>query len=85
MEIVSRPIVTYGSEEEDMDTAALYDAAKAQLVRVGLLSPVFQLLKKAELPEFDPKTGTMKSTRDQITPLGRMLLRHVGLAEREDI
>ena len=84
-QVVYRPVVTFGSEDEDRDKAALYDAARAQLVRLGLLSPVFRSLKKGELPEFDPKTGMMKSTRDQITPLGRMVLQHVGLANREDI
>lgn len=85
MEVVSRPVVTYGSEDADLDKAALFDAAKGQLTRLGLLSPVFRSLKKGEVPEFDTKTGRMKSTRDRITPLGRMLLRHVGLANREDI
>ena len=85
MEVVSRPVVTYGSEDDDRDKAALYDAARGQLVRLGLLSPVFRPIKKGELPEFDLKTGMLKSTRDQITPLGRMVLRHVGLADREDV
>ncbi len=73
------------SEREEFDRAALYELARVELVRLGLLAPRFKTPKKGELPDFDPKTGMMKQASRDITPLGRMLLRQVGLAGPDEI
>ncbi|MBC7286374.1 hypothetical protein [Hoeflea sp.] len=79
------PRVHMQAGREEFDKAALYELARVELVRLGLLAPRFKTPKKGELPDFDPKTGMMQQTSRDITPLGRMLLRHVGLAGADEI
>lgn len=40
--------------------------------------------RKGELPEFDEKTGTLKSTYREITPLGWLLLSRIDLISDEE-
>lgn len=83
--IFERPRVHLGSERAEIDKEALFELARVELVRLGLLTPTFKTLKKGELPEFDQKTGMIKQQSRRITPLGRMLLRHVRLASDDDL
>jgi hypothetical protein len=73
-----------GSSREDLDKAALFELARLELVRLGLMAPRFKSTKKGELPDFDERTGMIKQQSREITPLGRMLLRHIGLAIGEE-
>ncbi len=73
------------SSRDDLDRSILYETARQQLIRLGLLRPRFKKLKKGDLPEFDEKTGMMKAQGADITPLGRLLLRCAGLANEEDV
>jgi hypothetical protein len=83
---VLRPVsVHMGSSREEHDQAALYELARVELVRLGLLAPTFKATKRGELPEFDPKTGMMKQSSRTLTPLGRMLLRFIALAAEDEI
>jgi hypothetical protein len=41
---------------------------------------IFESLR-GQLPEFDETTGMMKASGHEMTPLGRMLLREIGLAK----
>jgi len=84
-EIFDRPRVHMESERTELDKEALFELARVELVRLGLLAPTFKALKKGEFPEFDQKTGMIKQQSRRLTPLGRMLLRHVGLASQDDI
>jgi len=84
-EILEPPRVHLGSERGELDKQALFELARIELVRLGLLAPTFKTLKKGELPEFDQKTGMIKQQSRRLTPLGRMLLRHVGLAADDEI
>lgn len=83
--IFDPPRAHLGSDRSEWDKEALFELARVELVRFGLLTPTFKSLKKGELPEFDQKTGMMKQQSRRLTPLGRMLLRHVGLASEADI
>lgn len=83
--IFEPPRVHLGSESSELDKEALFELARIELVRLGLLAPTFKTLKKGDLPEFDHKTGMMKQQSRRLTPLGRMLLRHVGLAAENEI
>jgi hypothetical protein len=74
-----------GSDQDEIDTAALHELARAELLRLGLMRAYFKTAKKGELPEFDPSTGMMKMSSRRLTPLGRMLLVQIGLAAPGDI
>lgn len=72
------------SPREDLDRAAMYRLARRQLVDVGLLHQAFRKSTKGDLPEFDEKTGMIKSQGTKLNPLGRLLLRRIGLAEKDE-
>lgn len=76
------PVVAYlGGDQEEIDRATLHELSRLQLVRLGLLRARYKKPKKGELPEFDDKTGAMAASGREITPLGRLLLVNIGLAE----
>jgi hypothetical protein len=70
-----------GSDQETLDAEALYELARAELIRLGLLRIQFKRPAKGQLPEFDDKTGMMKARSRELTLLGRLLLTRIGLAE----
>lgn len=72
------------SPREDLDRAAMYRLARQQLVDVGLLHQTFRRPRRGELPEFDENTGMIKSQGTKLSPLGRLLLRRLGLAEEDE-
>jgi len=76
--------LSLGSDQATRDRAALYDLARAELVRLGLLRPHFQKPRKGEFPDLDENTGMMKARGYALTTLGRLLLRTIGLCEPED-
>ncbi|MBL0374022.1 hypothetical protein JJB09_18535 [Rhizobium sp. KVB221] len=79
------PFVAHlGSDDEEFDRATMYELSKQQLCSLGLLSTSFKSIRKGEIPEFDSNTGMMKASYTQISPLGRLLLRRVGLADDND-
>lgn len=67
-----------GSNKVEIDKSKLYDAGKDHLLRLGLLQRRFGNVKKGEYPEFDKNSGTFKGITE-ISYLGRMLLREMGL------
>lgn len=76
--------VGFGSSREELDAHTLQQMAKQKLVRLGLLNQNFKRSRPGELPEFDDKTGMIKASGHSLTPLGRLFLRYLGLAEPDD-
>lgn len=72
-----------GSSTEQLDESRLYEAGRNRLLRLGLLERKYSSLKNGQLPEFDPRTGAFKG-RIEISYLGRMLLREIGLPTQID-
>ncbi|MCY4613177.1 MAG: hypothetical protein OXB94_06115 [Nitrospira sp.] len=72
------PSAHFGSSTEDIDNAKLYEFGEQNLLRLGLLQPKFDNMKKGEYPPFGARSGGFKS-RTEISYLGRMLLREVGI------
>jgi len=72
------PPARLGSSTERLDDATLYDLGKQNLLRLGLLQRRFDNVKKGEYPPFDAREGGFKS-RVEVSYLGRMLLREVGI------
>jgi len=79
------PLAYMGASQEEQDNNTLFKTYKEKLVRLNLLNKKFVKPKKNEFPEFDEKTGMMKSKSFDITPLGRLFLKYIGLLENDDI
>lgn len=77
--VLTPPMATLGSAPEVIDDKAIFDAQKNHLERLGLLHLRFKKPRRGELPEFDDKTGMIKAQGYEITSLGRLLLRNIGL------
>lgn len=56
----------------------LFELGRERLLRLNLLERRYSNVKKGEYPEFDPKSGGFKGNV-QISYLGRMLLREMGI------
>ena len=77
-----RPIpVVMASPKSDLDKRTLQDSYRTHLVRLGLLRERVQMDSKTKMPVFDDN-GFPKNRGFQITPLGRLLLEHIGLTEQ---
>lgn len=77
--VVRGPSAHLGSDQEELDRATIHEASRRRLRDLGLIRLRFKKPKRGALPEFDEKTGMMKASGNQITPLGRMLLRRLDL------
>lgn len=78
-EILSIPFVHIKSEEHEINQKAVYDTYKNNLVSLQLLNPRYKRAKNNELPQFDDKTGMMKSSGYNVTSLGRLILKYLEL------
>jgi hypothetical protein len=77
---VIQPRVAHsGSNQDERDDATLYESRKTHLRNLGLIRPRFRQTIKKQVPEFDEKTGMLKATGLDVTPLGRMLLRTINV------
>lgn len=74
-----------GVDPAVFEAEAVQRAGDAQLVRLELLRPRFKKAPKGQLPDFNFKTGLIQSQGTELTTLGRMLLREIGIARPEDI
>jgi hypothetical protein len=72
------------SSRGEHDTALVRELGREQLLRLGLLRENFRRPERGKSPEFDEKTGRMKVVSRSVSPLGRLLLRRLGLAEEGD-
>lgn len=78
-DILQAPIIHSGSSQVEIDRSAIYKTFKQSLVAHNLLTPKFKKPKRNELPEFDEKTGMMKTNGYNVTSLGRLLLSYLDL------
>ncbi|MCL6704366.1 hypothetical protein [Pseudomonas sp. T1.Ur] len=75
-------VATMGSSREELDDHALQESYKDQLVRLGLV--VEHIRKKGDgTPEYDKFTGKPAVSYRQTSPLGRLLLRSIGMIADE--
>lgn len=77
--LLSPNMTTMSSDNREFEEAALKDSYRTHLHDLGLLQSRFWKLRKGELPEFDDKTGMMKTSGTDVTRLGRMLLRYLNI------
>lgn len=71
------------STTSEIDDDALFNLGKENLLRLGLLQRNFGSVKRGDYPPFDAKSGGFKS-RMEISYLGRLLLREIGLPSPVD-
>lgn len=74
---------TMGSGRDVIDRETIRATYYQNLTRLRLLMPRYQRVRKGEVPEFDERTGTVKSTGYETTSLGRLLLRRLDIAESD--
>jgi len=67
-----------GSSQEEVDRATLQKAYDLHMAQLGLLRPRYKVDGKTKEPEFD-RDGRQQAHGYDITPLGRLLCRAVGL------
>lgn len=70
-----------GSNPEERGKAALQRSYKEHLTQLDLLTKEFRVDYETKMPEFDRSTGAMKVSHYNITNLGELLLREIGLSE----
>lgn len=79
---ILEPVPAYlGSSQDVLDKAALQDSYKEHLAQLGLLERRYRTDMRTKQPDYDTFTGAQKLRGYRITPLGRLLLREMGLGE----
>ena len=79
-DIVLAPVpATLGSSQDELDRASLWDAHRQHLARLDLLRRKLRLDSRTRQPFVDPLTGDFATGSYELTPLGRLVLRSVGL------
>ena len=82
--ILSPAFAHSGSTPREIDKAALQKSYIEHLAQLGLLTPWYRTDMQTNTPEFDRSTGAMEVQRYDISSLGTMLLREIGLGEDEN-
>ena len=80
-EVLRPAIATYGSSPGEADKSTLQDSYKEHLSRLNLLKPRYELDPETNQPKFGRIGGQQKINDYQITRLGRLLLREIGLGD----
>lgn len=75
---------SFNDTQEDFDAESIQDLAEAHLQRLGLARLRHKRPGRNEVPEFDENTGALKGSGQELTSLGRLLLRRIGLATDQD-
>ncbi len=78
-EVLSPIFRHVGSSQRETDKAALQKSYKEHLAQLGLLTPSYRTDMRTNTPEFDRSTGAMEVQRYDMSSLGTMLLREIGL------
>ncbi len=73
---ISSPILS--ATEKEVEKATLKRSFLERLVQLGLITQIYQKPKKGGFPEFDIKTGKIKSKGYKITLLGKTLVRYIN-------
>lgn len=77
---VLKPTPAYiGAPQGDLDRSAIGESYKNHLIRLGLLEQRYQTDSKTKQIKVDSQ-GRIETKSPEITPVGRLLLRAIGLA-----
>ena len=75
-EVLALRSLHMGQTREELDKAAIQESYKLHLERLGLFRSKLAIDSKTKIPEFDKKEG-FKRRGFEITPFGRLLVRHI--------
>ena len=74
--------VRIGSSRRKQLTKMLFKKVyKDNLIKLGLIKEKYKSIKKGEIPEFDEKTGRLKTSGLTSTTLGKLLIKCIDLNE----
>ncbi len=77
---VLEPVAAHlGSDQVTVDKQALQENYLEHLVSLGLLNQPFDMDRSSGYPRFDKHRRRWATKGHNVTPLGRLLLRHIGL------
>jgi hypothetical protein len=83
-EILSPVIATHEGPPSAIVKETLQNSYQEHLARLGLLKPKYGTDMRTKLPEYDSYTGAQKIVGYEISWLGRLLLRQIGLSNKEE-
>ena len=78
-ELLAPDATHMGSSEEEFEKEAIKTSYRQHLYDLGLIRRRFKSPKRGELPDFDAKTGMMKTNGSELARLGQMFLRYLDL------
>jgi len=82
-EVFDRPNAYIGAPQEEIDKESIQDSYKEHLERVGLVKAHISIDHETNMPEFDKISGEPRKGHTDITNLGRMLLREIGMLDEK--
>jgi hypothetical protein len=77
--LLAPAILRFRADQQEINRVTLRATYTRNLARRGLLRLRYSKPKKGETPEFDERTGTLKPTGTEITALGAIFLRYIGI------
>lgn len=81
--IFSSQVAVMDSPPEEIDAVGVYRAYKEHLENLGLIQHRYETGSRGEIPELDARTGRPRRRTPEISILGRLLLREIGLLKDE--
>ncbi len=78
--ILAPVIATMADPSSVVEKEALQDSYKEHLSQLGLLQPKYKMDRQTNQPEFNRTSGELEIRGYQITSLGRLLLKQIGLS-----
>ena len=74
-----------GSSRDVIDKETLQDSYKEHLAQLGLLERRYRTDFRTRQPEFDKMTGAMEVSDYELSGLGSILLREIGLGREDEV
>lgn len=79
--VLAPVMASMSSPRSEVDKETLQQSYKEHLEQLGLLQERYRFDSKTKLPEFDRSSGRPKTQGYELTRLGRLLLRQLGLQD----
>ncbi|EGQ8080102.1 hypothetical protein ACVTP5_002942 [Vibrio parahaemolyticus] len=77
---VLEPIHAFiSSDERTVERSSLQESYKEHLERLGLIRSRYRIDRQTGMPQFDKHTGKPSVSTRSITPIGKLLLKQIGL------
>ena len=82
-EILAPVGATFDSSQQEIDRNTLQSSYDEHLARLGLLGTRYKIDSRTKQPEFDSRTGGQTVRGHELSGLGRLFCRQIGLSEEE--